>query len=246
MNEAIFLRGRRTTGFGLSDVGDLLAYRQEWEPFIAAHLALWRDLNYRFENSSDVTKCPIGIFTNDQIPKDLDPVWQSWCATLALTRMMTSTTDPRGILPRWNAWAGKSSTEILAGAPDMLRWLQDVVMSVGGPDKVRLEENAKQWGIDIKLPELPSFSTQQEIIARTEGAYISTKGILQIIGYGAGETLKQAGDVTQAVAQGLTNTAKALPTTARWIGIAAAVTAVVVGGALIVYYVPRQTKPKAA
>ena len=238
--EGIYLNGQRVIRLGLGDVGDLFAYRKEWEPFIAAHLALWRDMNNRFENSPDVTRCPPGIFTNAQITTT-DPVWRSWCASLALTRMMTSTTDPNGILPRWNAWANKTSAQIFSGAPDMLKWLQDVVVQVGGPDKDKLLEIGKAWEIEIKLPDLPTFSTQQEIIAETEGAFTATKGILQLLGYGVSDTLQGAASVAQAAAQGLKDTAKALPDTARWIGIAAVVAAVVVGGALVVYYIPRRS-----
>jgi len=240
--EGIYYDGRRVISLGIGDVGDLFSYRQEWEPFIAAHLALWRDMNARFENSPDVSKCPPGIFTEAQI-KNPDPVWQSWCAALALTRLQTSTTDPSGILPRWNAWANKSSAQILAGAPDMLKWLQDVVVQVGGADKDKLVQIAKTWGLEIKLPDLPTFSTQQEVIARTEGAYVTTKGILQILGYGTGETIKLAGDVTQAVAEGLSDTAKALPKAIPWMGMVFVAVAVVVGGALLVYYVPRRELP---
>jgi hypothetical protein len=241
--EGIYYGGRKVISLGLGDVGDLLAYRQEWEPFISAHLALWRDMNNRFENSPDVTKCPSGIFTNAQIPQNLDPVWKSWCASLALTRMMTSVTSPDGILPRWNAWKDKSSAQILAGAADMLKWHQDVVLSVGGPDKDKLLEIGKAWGIDIKLPDLPTFSEQQDVISRIQGAYVSTKGILQILGYGVGETITAAGDVAQAAAQGLKDTAKALPKAFNWALIAGAVAVAVVGGALIVYYVPRRPPP---
>jgi hypothetical protein len=241
--EGIYLDGRKVISLGIGDVGDLFAYRKEWEPFIAAHLALWRDMNNRFERSEFVTKCPPGIFKNEDI-KDPDPVWRSWCASLALTRMMTSATDPNGILPRWNAWANKSSSEVLAGSADMLKWLQEVVLQVGGPDKDKLLEIGKAWGIEIKLPDLPPFSLQQEIIARTEGAFVTTKGILQILGYGANETLNAAGDIAQATAEGLVDTAKQLPGTARWVGVVAAVAAVVVGGGLILYYVPR--KPSSA
>ena len=240
--EGIYYDGQRVIRLGLGDVGDLYAYRQEWEPFIKAHLDLWREMNDRFENSPDVKRCPLGIFDNSKI-QNLEPVWKSWCGSLALTRMMVSTTDPRGILPRWNAWKNKSSAQITAGAADMLAWLQDVVVQVGGADKDKLVAIAKQWGIEIKLPDLPTFSTQQEIIARTEGAYTATKGVLQLLGYGAGEQILQAADVEQAVAKGLTDTAKEIPQTTRWIGIAAAVTAVVVGGILLVYYVPRREPP---
>jgi hypothetical protein len=252
--EGIYFGGRRVIAldpnlsglgsFGLGDVTDLLAYRREWEPFIAAHLELWRDLNRRFENSPDMTKCPPGIFKDSQI-QSLDPVWRSWCAALALTRTQTSTTDPRGILPRWNAWKDKSSADIVAGASAMLAWHQDVVMGVGGPDKNKLVEIAKFWEIKIQLPDLPPLSTQQDIISRIQGAYIATKGVLQLFGYGAYDALVGTASVAQAVAQGLTDTAKEFPKTARWIGIAAGVAVAVVGGALIVYYIPRRSTPSA-
>jgi hypothetical protein len=224
---------------GLSGVGDLLAYRQMWEPFIAAHLEQWRNVNELLESVPEAQKCPSGIFESAQI-QHLPPMTQSFCASLVLSRMYTSDTHPFGILPQWNAWAGKSSAEILAGAKSMLEWHQDVVMRVGGVDKDNLVSIADNWKIAVRLPDLPSFTTQQDIIARIEGAYVTVKGVLQIIGYGAGETLKMVGNVAQAVEEGLVDTAKQLPKTSRKIGIAVAVTAVVVGGALIIYYVPKR------
>ncbi len=243
MNETIFLGNRRVVGFGgtgLGDVGDLLAYRQEWQPFILAHRDLWRYLNGLFENVDATKQCPTGIFDATQIQNlSSNPSLQSFCAALALTRMYSSDTNPLGIITQWNAWAGKSSAEILAGADVMLKWHQDVVTRVGSTYKDDLLKVAKIWGIDIQLPDVPSFGTQQEIIARIEGAYITTKGILQIAGYGIGETIMLAANVTQATAEGLTEAAKQIPKTTRWLGVAAVVTAVVVGGALLVYYHPK-------
>lgn len=246
--EGIYYGGQRVIrlgmgGIGVGDVGDLLAYRQEWEPFITAHLELWRNLNALLENASDAKQCPAGIFTDAQIDKNLNSTAHAFCASLALSRMYTSNTHPLGILTQWNAWKDKSSGDIVAGAAAMLSWHQAVVMRVGGADKDDLIKISKLWGVDIQLPDLPSFSTQQEIIARIQGAYITTKGVLQIIGYGIGEALSATADVSQAVAQGLTDTAKALPSTAKWVGIAAAVAVAVVGGALIVYYVPHRSSP---
>jgi len=249
--EGIYYGGRRVIalapglvdGVGVGDVGDLLAYRQEWEPFIKAHLDLWRDMNTRFENAPLAAKCPPGIFTAAQIPKTLNPAEVSFCAALSTTRMMVSDTDPRGILPRWNAWKDKSSADILIGASAFLSWLQSVVLQVAGTDKDRLVTIAQWAQVPIQLPDVPTFSTQQDVIARIQGAYVATKGALGIIGYGAGETIKMTSDVGQAVAQGLSDTARQLPQTTRWIGIAVAVTAVVVAGALIVYYKPRKQPP---
>ena len=93
--EGIYLDGRKVISLGIGDVGDLFAYRKEWEPFIAAHLALWRDMNNRFERSEFVTKCPPGIFKNEDI-KDPDPVWRSWCASLALTRLANASASLTG------------------------------------------------------------------------------------------------------------------------------------------------------
>jgi len=241
--EGIYFGGQRVIRLGLGDAGDLFAYRQMWEPFIAAHLEIWRDVNSRFEASEFSKKCPPGIFTNAQIPKDLDTTSQSFCAALALSRIETSSTNQDGILPRWNAWQNKSSSQIIAGAPDMLKWLQSVVLQVGGPDKDKLLQISKAWEIPVRLPDLPSFSLQQEIIARTEGAYTTTKGILQLLGYGASESLQMAGSVGQAIADGLTDTAHDIPKTVHWVAIAAGVTAVIVGGVLIAYYVPRRASP---
>lgn len=249
MNEQVFLGGRRIAAFGLrdvgvGDVGDLLAYRQEWEPFIFAHIALWQRVNELLESIPEAQRCPSGIFTASQI-QNLDSTTQAFCASLDLSRIRTSATDPGGILDQWNAWKDKSSGEIVAGAATMLAWHQDVVMRVGGSYKDELLQIAQLWKIDITLPDVPSFSTQQEIIARIEGAYITTKGVVQIIGYGVGETVMMAANATQAVAEGLVETAKKLPTAAssalKWV----AVTAVIVAGGLVVYYHPRRERASA-
>lgn len=243
--EGIYVNGQRVirigmAGVGLGDVGDLLAYRQEWEPFIQAHLELWRDLNELLESNAMAQKCPPGIFTAEQAKGD--PT--GFCATLALSRIRISATDAGGILTQWNAWKDKSSGEIVAGAPAMLESHQNVVMRVGNSYAKDLLTLYKAWGLSLQLPDVPSFSLQQEIRARIEGAYITTKGIIQIVGYGFGEALSMAGDTAQATAQGLKDTAKEIPKTTRWVAIAAGVTAVIVGGVLIAYYVPRQSTPR--
>lgn len=231
-------------GVGLGDVGDLLAYRQEWEPFIAGHLALWKQMNEYLETQSTAKQCPPGIFSASQIGANLSMPTQVFCAQLSLTRTMISDTNIGGIVPRWNAWKDKSSADMIAGASAMLEWHQEVVMGVGGPDKDKLLQIVRSWKLDpndFKLPDVPPLSVQQDIISRIQGAYITTKGVLQIIGYGANDTLKATGDVAQAVAQGLTDTAKALPRAVNWALIAGAVAVAVVGGALVVYYVPRRS-----
>jgi hypothetical protein len=219
--------------------GDLLAYRQEWEPFIAGHLAQWRYVNQMLEGIAAAQQCPAGIFTATQI-QNLDPTTRSYCAALSLSRQYTSATDPSGILPQWNAWAGKSAAEVLAAAGTMLKWHQDVVMRVGGSYKDQLVQIAQDFKLDVELPEVPTLSEQQDIIARINGAYVSAKGVLQLIGYGAGGVLTMASDTAQAVAKGLQDTAKKLPTVLPtaliWVGVAA----VVVGGALVIYYHPRK------
>lgn len=244
--EGIYYGGRRVIslglrGVGLGDVGDLLAYRQEWEPFISAHLSLWRDLNALLESISDVQKCPPGIFDPSQL-KTMDPTIGAYCASLDITRIRVSATDPGGILQQWNLWKDKSSADIVAGAAAMLKWHQDTVLRVADMYKNELLQIAKLWNVPIQLPEVPSFSVQQEIIARIEGAYISAKGVLQILGYGVGEVLDAAVDQTQAVTQGLTETvkgaAKAITSPWTWIGVTAVLA--VAGGALLVYYMPRR------
>jgi hypothetical protein len=238
--EGIYINGQRVIrlglqGVGLGDVGDLLSYRQMWEPFIAAHLTLWRNMNEILENSAVAKECPSGAS---------NPSLQSFCAALALTRIYTSDTHPLGILPQWNAWKDKSSADITAGASSMLESQQNVVLRVGNTYKNELVKIAKNWNVDLKLPPVPSFDLQQEIRARIAGAYVTAKGIIQIVGYGYGEALMMATDTAQATAQGLKETAQDIPRTTRWVAVAATVAAVVVGGGLIIYYLPRQSTPK--
>lgn len=239
--EGIYLDGQRVIslglqGFGLGDVGDLLAYRQEWEPFIAAHLELWRNMGALLESIPDAQQCPPGIFS-------ATPTTSAFCASLAITRIRTSATDPGGILTQWNQWKDKTSADITAGAATMLAWHQEVVMRVGNDYTKDLLQLSKLWNIPVQLPDLPSFSLQQEIRARIEGAYITTKGVIQLIGYSAGELLGEASDLVQATSKGLTDSAKALPKALNWALIAGAVAVAVVGGALVVYYLPRRPDP---
>lgn len=239
--EGLSPRARRV---GVGDVGDLLAYRQEWEPYIAAHLGLWRYLNGLLESVPDVQKCPSGIFDPSAI-KTLDATSQAFCASLDLTRIRISDSNAGGILQQWNAWKDKSSADMVAGADSMLKWLQDTVMRVGGTYKDELLQIARLWNVTVQLPEVPTFTKQQEIIARIEGAYVTTKGVLQLLGYGLGETLDAATDQAQAVAKGLSETAKgvskAITSPWTWIGVSAVVA--LVGAGLIVYYVPRRSAP---
>jgi hypothetical protein len=226
---------------------DLLAYRQQWEPFIAAHLALWRDVNAALESIPEAKQCPAGLFTAEQV-QSFSPAMRSFCASLALSRIRTSDTSPDGILPQWNAWAGRSSAEILAGAAAMLKWHQSVVLSVGGPYKDELAQIVKTFpGLGpLDLPPVPSFSAQQSLIAHIEGAYVATGGILQVIGYGFGKTLVGAANTSLAIAEGLRDTAKAIPKIVAspwtWIGVAAVAT--IVGGVLLVRYLPPSPQPR--
>ena len=247
MNELVFLGGRPVAAFSLGDgdIGDLLAYRRMWEPFVAGHLELWRHLNQILESTQIGREvCPPGIFAPSQIRGN--PAEATLCADLLLTRIRTSPTSAGGILPQWNMWKDVSDTEMVAGAATMLEWHQKVVMEVGGPMKDDLTRIAALWQIPIKLPDLPSFSLQQEIIARIEGTFATVRGKLKLIGYAAGETLKLAGNTGQAIAEGLSDTAKALPKAVTnplvWFGVVLAVT--LVGGGLIIYYLPR--RPAAA
>ncbi|KKM61803.1 hypothetical protein LCGC14_1528010 [marine sediment metagenome] len=252
--DGIYLDGHRVIRLGLQgvgvgeNIGDLLAYRQLWEPYIQAHLNLWRNVNELLESTPTAKKCPKGIFKMSEASKELNDAELGYCASLNISRMYTSSTYPLGILTQWNAWSGKSSSEILAGAKSMLEWHQGVVMSVGGPYKDELFQIANIWGLAVELPEVPEFSKQQEIRARIEGAYITAKGVLQIIGYGIGETLEMAGTTAEAVAVGLQETAKKLPGAVPkpWTWVAITGVLAVVGAGVLIYYVPRTQKVKAA
>lgn len=241
--ELAYYGGRPVAALGLGDgdVGDLLAYRSAWEPYVAAHLELWRKVNEALESTTIAKNvCPPGIFDPSQIKGT--EVEAAFCGHLLISRIRISSTNPGGILTQWNAWQGKSAADMAAGARTMLEWHQRTVLEIGGPMKDQIVRIAELWKIPIQLPDVPPFSLQQQIIARIEGAFIQAKGALKIIGYAAGETLKVAGSTGEALAEGLSDTARAIPKVAAspfvWIGVAAVVA--IVGGALIVYYVPRR------
>lgn len=239
--DGIYYGGRRVIRLGLGDAGDLLAYRQEWEPFVEAHLGIWRYLNGLLESIPEAQKCPAGIFDMAQI-SNLNSTERAFCASLDLTRIRISDTNPGGILHQWNLWKDKPSIDLIAGADIMLKSHQETVMRVAGAYKDELLQITKLWKIAVQLPDVPTFSRQQEIIARIEGAYITTKGVLQVLGYGIGEVLEGATDQAQAAAKGLKETAqgisKAITSPWTWIGVSAVLA--VVGGGLLVYYAPRR------
>lgn len=220
---------------------DLLAYRQEWDPFIAAHVAIWRHLNDLFEGTEAGKQCPPGVDPN--LLQKLDPTTQSFCASLILTRMRIDESNAGyGIPAQWNAWRDTPASEILAGAGAILKWHQDVVARVAGAYKDELLKIAQIWNLNVELPSVPTFTTQQAIIGAIEGAYVTAKGVLQIAGYAAGTTLQWAGSQSQALVEGLTDTVKAVPkalsSSWTWVGMAAVLA--LVGGALVVYYVPHR------
>lgn len=254
MNELVSYGGRAVM-YGRLGVGadsalnpdvwpsDLLAYRRQWEPFIASHVALWRYLNSLFESTPAGQACPMG--TDPDSLNKLDPTTRAFCASLMLTRKRIDEVNPgSGIPAAWNAWAGKSPAEVTMGASSMLKWLQDVVKSVSGPYKDELLQIAKLWKIDVQLPDVPTLSTQQAIIAQIEGAYTAAKGVLQLAGYATGTSLVWAGTQVQALTEGLTDTVKALPKAISspwlWVGVTAVVVAI--GAGMVIYYVPKPVR----
>ena len=63
--------------------------------------------------------------------------------------------------------------------------------------------------------------------------------MLQIAGYAAGQTLVWAGDQAKAVAEGLTDTVKQVPTVVSKLPWIVAGLAVVVGGVVLLVYGPK-------
>lgn len=250
--DGIYLDGHRVIRLGLQGVGvggvsDLLAYRKLWDPFISAHYQLWTTLNERLESSVGAQKCPKGLFKPSDT-QHLSVADQSFCAALRLSRMYVSREDPYGIWKRWNYWSGTSSADMLINAKLILEDLQNTVIAVGGPDKDNLVKIARLVDMPIELPDVPEFTVQQALYAQIEGAITAAEGVLEIIGYGAGETLKMAGSTTEAVAESIKETAKAVPEVVKKpitaIGIAAVV--VVVGAGVLIYYMPRRRPERRA
>ncbi len=252
MNELVFRGGRAVmyARLGVGDIGDtwpsdLLAYRRAWEPFIRAHVELWRHFNSLFEATPTGKTCPAGV--DQSTLASLDPNTKAFCSSLLLTRLRggeNTQTKPPSISAMWDAWRDKSASDILVGAPAMLTQQQSVVQTVAGQYKDELLEIAKFWNINVKLPDVPTFSTQQTIIAQIEGAYVAAKGILQLAGYATGTTLQWTATQAAALTEGLTDTVKALPKAISspwlWVGVTAVV--VTIGAGMVFYYVPKPVR----
>ena len=256
MNELVRLGGRPVIGFGFvgeADAGDLFAYRRMWDPFILDHVRLWLKVNDALESTSLARQqCPPGI-TDAQIQQLQTDTAKQLCTALNTTR---SAVDPtNGILAQWNAWAGRSSSDIVSNAEKMLRQQQAVVALVSGRLSDELVQIGQDWTIPIELPNLPELSVQQLVISRIESAFTTVKGVLQVAGYVArnvagatSNAVHFVADQTKAVAEGLTSTIKALPKVAETVGTRVGITAIVMlaltGAGLLLYYVPRAPPPR--
>ncbi len=256
LSEAIYRGGQLVRGFGLSETSldefglgqfstwppQLLAYRKRWEPFIAAHLAIWRALNAAFEGSQDSANCPPPALSEIS-KRPLD-----FCHALNLTRMRLADDPAIGIVAQWNAFHDQPASYVVQNAATILKYYQDVVVRVGGPYKDELVEIGEQFGIAVTLPPVPDFTLQELTIAQIQGAGYVVAGVLEIVGYklvaGHKAIIKTAINANKAIAAGLQKAAQEIVagywSTQKVIGVTAVIAVAVVGAGLLVYYVPKR------
>ena len=249
--ELVFRNGRAVMygSFGVGDASvwpsDLLAYRQMWEPFIRAHIELWRYFQSLFEATPAGKTCPAGV--DQSSLNSLDPNMRAFCSSLLLARLRggdNTQTKPPSISAMWDAWRDKSASDILLGASTMLGQQQDVVRTVAGQYKDELLEIAKFWKIDVKLPDVPTFSTQQRSSRDRGSVHRLRKGFSSWPATRRGTTLQWTATQAAALTEGLTDTVKALPKAISspwlWVGVTAVV--VMIGAGMVIYYVPKPVR----
>jgi hypothetical protein len=195
-------------GAGWFTPGDVLAYRQTWDPYVMGIVralyacgALW------------TTKDPSIDLTHFAVPPD---------ATTISIYASGLKTDGDGLLAQWNKWAGIPDWVVITDAQNILLDLQNTVQSAGQYYAAEL----KKYCPGIALPTPPGFDMQAQTIGRLEGLGIVAHGLLQLMGIGASGALETAG----AIGGGIVAAAKKTLDFTPWLVGGA----VVIAGAYIV------------
>lgn len=153
---------RRRTGLGLFGIvlpGDVLAYRNAWQPYVLASLTAMQTCAQAIDN----------ILANA-------PQGGAYDIYRGEAQALHQAADGNGLIVQWwNKFAGMTPDQIVAGAPDILRGHQTVVIEVN-----RLRNVAIEFGCRTGWPDPPSYIEQLRIIDRIEGLGILARGELAI------------------------------------------------------------------
>jgi hypothetical protein len=183
----LFRTTHRPVGLGLLGIvlpGDVLAYRNAWQPYVFASIAQMSLCAQAIDNilASDPQGGVYDIFRGE-------------------AQALHQAADGNGlILQWWNKFAGMTDDQIVAGAADILRGHQTTVIEVN-----RLRNVAIEFGCTQGWPDPPSYFDQLRIIDRIEGLGILAKGELSIAGKAANQFVNFIDRKTNQLADTLTS-----------------------------------------
>ena len=210
----------RATGFGIVTPGDVIAYRQMWDPYVVGVAQGFVQCQTDWNNAAAGQSSTGADLAQFASPPDATTL-KLWANAQSL--------NAQSIMSMWNAHAGLSDAEIVLIAGGILQDFQNVVKAVGQQYVPQLQRDCP----NIAIPAPPAYSLQSQVIARIQGAGILANGVLQILGIGASGALDTAVSLerwTAATANKIVDTA-----TSWW---AWAAGAVIVGGAVAIVYAP--------
>lgn len=172
--------------------GDVLAYRQAWDPYVMSTL---RGLTLTADEFDGVSKNPPAGFTAAQLS-----------GMAASYRSVAN-----AYLAAWNAYAGQSPEVIVLGAADALASFQETVKKVGS---MRASPSFRQWYNGPALEPPPSADAQRAIISELEGTSLVARGFLDVLTGSATSGLtviaEDAGKVAGGVVKGAGGVGKSL------------------------------------
>lgn len=212
--------GKAGVGFGIVTPGDVIAYRQMWDPYVTGVASAFLQCQTDWQNAAAGQSNTGANLAQFASPPDATTMGL-WANAQGL--------NSQSIMNAWNAHAGLSDAEIVLIAGGILRDFQHVVKSVGREYVPQLQRDCP----NIAIPAPPSYDLQAQVIAQIQGAGILANGVLEILGIGASGALDTAvslGQWTKHQAEKVIDTA-----TSWW---AWGFGAIIVGGAAAIVYAP--------
>lgn len=185
-------------GFGTTP-DDVLAYRQTWDAYVMGVARALATCSAAWANTAVQPSVA-----------DLSAVAAPTNATVLKAVADANSQASAEIVAEWNldalrAQLGEnpiSPANVVFLAAEILQDMQRVVLKVGQ----LYAPMVKHYCPSIQLPAPPSFDLQAQVIGRIEGLGILGKGVLQILGMGAGGALetisnlgKKGGDVASTI-----------------------------------------------
>jgi hypothetical protein len=165
---------------------DVLAYRVLWDPYVGATVNALRACADLWEAAA--SGLPAGGIN---LAKYQNPAADTMTAIANAHRLYAD-----GLVQEWNKHAGMSDVDLVWEAANVLQDFQATVLKCG---QLYLPEVAGDCP-GVPQPAPPDLSLQRTVIARIEGLGILARGLLKLLGIGAGGALEAVAEIPKAAA----------------------------------------------